>query len=612
MNDAEFYDLEEIKHALAGRIDEFVLTYFPNAKKHQTCYRIGNINGDSGDSMVISTRLNDIGSFRDYADDTCYGKPWRLVAIKRGCSHHDAIVWLANFLNVQPIQSFGNLSKSKDPERLAREIKPLTQRSIEYAASRRISEETLRKYGVGSGVRDDTIFPYYDYTGKLGMVKHWGHTPKENGKKNTWTNDGPVISLFGKDVCDPEGDIQKLVITEGEWDAMACYEAGIPAVSIPMGVSNHQWITEDYQYLSNFDEIVLLFDNDQPGRKAAEEVASRLGKERCLIVTLPLKDANDMLKANRGREIATIIATTMPEPIAEIVDPDSMKEQVRSFMRRDHLVSGDGFFLPDFDLNFREHEITLWFGYTFHGKSITLANQIGSLACRGIPTCVASFEQQPEMTFSQILEIIATRPNLPYEEDFDKAFEWASQIVFMYKSMKRADPRHLIQTFIHAHKRYGIKVFVIDNVMTLDVDRGDNTQQAEAADLIRMFAADYPVHVHIVAHPRKAPESTVKPPGTNEIRGAAEWGDIPHNIICVWRDMAKMERMSEMEETGYSQDDIRRFWESTPDGKLLVRKQRISGKTPMANFWFHEETKRITRNPKPPTPMYSEYPWKTN
>jgi twinkle protein len=605
----EFYDLEEIKIALAGRIDEFILHFFPEAKRHSQCYKLGDINGDKGDSFMISTRENNPGYYKDFADPTVCGKPWRLAAIKLNVSLREGIVWLANFLNIQPIQSFGNINIAKDPEKLARELRPLSAKSLAYATKRGITEDTLRKYGVASGVHDDTIFPYYDIHNKLGMVKHWGHVPKPDGRKTTWTNDNPVMSLFGKDVCDPETGLQKLVITEGEWDAMSCFQLGIPAVSIPMGVNNHSWIADDYHYLSHFDEIVLLFDNDAPGKKAADEVAGRLGRERCMIVTLPLKDANDMLKAGRGSEIDLIIKTTVKDPIAEIVEPSSMKDEVRSYMRNDHLVEGDAFFLPGFNIAFRKHEITLWYGLSFHGKSVCLQNQIGSLAVRGESSCVASFEQLPPMTFSQILASVVARPNLPYEPDFDAAFDWMSELVFMYKSMDRATPKHLISTFKHAHKRYGVKTFVVDNIMTMAIDRGDNTDQANAMDKFRMFIAEVPGHLHIVAHPRKPPANTTTPPTMGDIRGASEFGDIPHNIILVWRDMAKAERIAEMEDGNYTTDEIDAFWASTPDGKLVVRKQRTTGETPMINFWFDKITKRFMTKAGHPLPMFSECPW---
>jgi twinkle protein len=605
----KFWDLEEIKTALAGRVDEFILTLYPNAKRESQCYKIGNLAGDKGDSMLISTRANNPGWFQDYSTGD-KGKPWRLVSLNKGLSFRDGIAWLANFLNIKPIQSFGSVTKAKDPEKLAREIKDLTPACIEHAKTRGIREETLRKYGIGSDVQGKFIFPYYDAYGRLGMVKHWGLKLKEGGKKDTWVSSEPVISLFGKDVCDPETGIQKLVITEGEWDAMTCWEMGIPAVSIPMGCSNTQWITEDYQFLSHYDEIVLLFDNDQAGKKAAKDAAARLGQERCLIVTLPLKDANDMLRAGRGKEIATIIENTTPEPIAEIVDPTSMKEGVRSYMKGEHLVDGDPFFLPNFDLSFRKHEITLWFGFSFAGKSVAVANQVACLAARGKMCCVASFEQPPELTFSQILMQFTAYPNLPYTKEYDPAYEYLSGLVFMYKSMERADPKHLISTFIHAHKRYGVDTFVIDNVMTMNIDRGDNTAQAEAIDGLRVFVAKYPVHLHIVAHPRKPPENISKPPGMSEIRGASEWGDMPHNIITVWRDMSKSERIAEMVDSDFESSEIKQYHESTPCGKLIVRKQRTTGETPLANFYFDKLTKRFMSKPGEPTAMFSECPWK--
>jgi twinkle protein len=614
MNEQEgrFYDLEEIKNALASKIDEFVLTLYPNAKRESQGYRIGSINGEKGDSMLISTRPNNAGYFLDFATGE-KGKAWRLVSLNKSLSFKEGLQWLANFLNVKPIQSFGSVSKSKDPEKLAKDIRDLSPACIEYAKNRGISEETLRKYGVGTDAQGKISFPYYDAYGRLGMIKHWGLTLKPDGKKDTWTSSDPIMSLFGKDVCDPDTGIQKLVITEGEWDAMACWEMNIPAVSIPMGCSNTQWITEDYQFLSHFDEIVLLFDNDLAGKKAAKDAAARLGQERCLIVTLPLKDANDMLRANRGKEIGSIIENTTPEPIAEIVNPTSMKEGVKSYLKGDYLSDGDAFFIPDFKLSFRPHETTLWFGGTGEGKSTAVANQVASLAARGKMCCVASLEQPPEITFGQILKMLASYPNLPYTDEFEKAYEYLSKHVFMYKSMERADPKDLISTFVHAHKRYGVDTMVVDNMMTLAIDRSNNTAQAEACDLFRVFVSKYPVHLHLVAHPRKPPTDPngkqAPPAQLSEIRGASEIADMANNIITVWRDRSKAELMEEKEEAGFSPSEINQFFESTPCGKMIVRKQRATGKWPQTSYWFDELTGRITPKCGSPSPMFSEKPW---
>jgi len=610
-HESNFYDLQQLKDALSGRIDEFILSLYPEAKREASCYKVGSIDGEKGGSFMISTRANNPGYFIDFADPEMKGNAWRLVSIRQGISIREGIAWLAHFLNVPPVQSFGAISRAKDPEKLANEMVELNEASISYAAKRGITEDTLRKYGIGSDRRKGLLFPYYDAFGKLGMVKHWGLEPKADGKKDTWIMPSmdAVQSLFGKDVCDPETDLQRLIITEGEWDAMACWQLGLPAVSIPMGASNMNWITEDYQFLSHFDEIVLLFDNDDAGKKSAKEASARLGTERCLIVTLPLKDANDMLRSGRGAEIKKLIETTTREPMAEIVDSGSILEATRSYMKGDHLTEGDPFFLPDFALTFRKHEMTLWFGFSGHGKSTAVGNQIACLAARGKQACVASFEQPPEMTFAQILTQYTAYPNLPYTEEFIPAFNHLSKHVFMYKSMEKVNPKHLISTFIHAHKRYGIDTFVIDNVMTMQIDRGDNTAQAEAADLIRVFVAKYPVHVHLVAHPRKPPEHTNKPPSISDIRGASEWGDMAFNVIAIWRDTNKAERLAEMDCDDFTKSDRKAFFDSTPCGKIIVRKQRATGQWPMTSFWFDDVSKRFMAKPGYPLPMYSDKPW---
>jgi twinkle protein len=610
-SERNFYDLDEIKRALHGRIDEFVLELFPDAKRQASCYKIGGISGEKGGSMMISTRADNAGYYKDFANPNCSGPAWHLVAEKKNLTVREAIEWLAKYLHIKPVQTFGGgVTRATNPEKIKQYLRPLQADVIKYAASRGIGEETLRAYNVSNHSSGGAAFTYEDCYENIGMVKKWGIIPGPDGKKDTWVSADPVMCLFGKPVCDPDKRIQRLVITEGEWDAMSCYQVGIPAVSIPMGASNTKWIEEDYHFLSHFDDIVLLFDNDQAGKDAAKIAQDRLGKERCLCVFLPLKDANDMLRSGRGEEIRQAIESAEREPIAEIVDPGGMRDGVRAFMRGDHLVSGDPFFLPDFDLQFRPHEWTLWYGYSFHGKSQCVQNQIACNAAKGKMACVASFEQPPELTFSQILLNYTAYPNLPHTDEFDKAYDHLSQLVFMYRSMDRADPVHLINTFTHAHKRYGIDTFVVDNVMTLDIDRGDNTQQAKAADLMRVFVSKYPVHLHIVAHPRKPPENTKTPPSMADIRGAGEWGDMPHNVVTVWRNMEKSEHVAESENLQMDREEIMNYEKTVPCGKILVRKQRTTGDTPMTRFWFHKETKRFMAQWGEPRPMFSECPWR--
>ena len=78
--------------------------------------------------------------------------------------------------------------------------------------------------------------------------------------------------------------------------------------------------------------IVLATDNDEPGQALAEELARRLGRERCLLVRWPqgaesvaqadghrspgyLKDANEVLVNGGAEALRECVANADPYPI---------------------------------------------------------------------------------------------------------------------------------------------------------------------------------------------------------------------------------------------------------------------------------------------------------
>ena len=79
----------------------------------------------------------------------------------------------------------------------------------------------------------------------------------------------------------PAGGL-KLIITEGELDALSVSQAQgnkYPVISLPNGSSNLKPVTASYDYINSFDEIVIMFDMDAPGKEAAIKVASMFGTE---------------------------------------------------------------------------------------------------------------------------------------------------------------------------------------------------------------------------------------------------------------------------------------------------------------------------------------------
>ena len=75
-------------------------------------------------------------------------------------------------------------------------------------------------------------------------------------------------------------------------------------VSIPNGApAAARAVRDNWDYLMQFDEIVIMFDQDAAGRAAAQEVAELLPVGRAKIATLPMKDASDCLVAGKEKAI---------------------------------------------------------------------------------------------------------------------------------------------------------------------------------------------------------------------------------------------------------------------------------------------------------------------
>jgi len=171
---------------------------------------------------------------------------------------------------------------------------------------RRISEATARKYGVksilsSSGDIVQHIYPYYNKH-ELSATKTRYVRDKNFSVSGSFNGTG----LFGEQLFQSGG--KAITITEGECDAMACYElmgSKWASVSIKRGASGAvKDIKESLEFLESFESIVICFDNDKQGIEASKKVAMLFQPSKAKIMSLPngYKDANDMLRQNKHKE----------------------------------------------------------------------------------------------------------------------------------------------------------------------------------------------------------------------------------------------------------------------------------------------------------------------
>ena len=133
-------------------------------------------------------------------------------------------------------------------------------------------------YSKRTGDGDKLRHYYYDGTGKLVGAK-------VRTADKQFKCEGVVSTLFGmqnfKHVTGNSN--KKLVITEGEMDAMSVWEAqpDWPVVSIPNGAAAaKKAIQKNYEWINYYDKIILFFDSDEAGQKAAQRLPLSYHLER--------------------------------------------------------------------------------------------------------------------------------------------------------------------------------------------------------------------------------------------------------------------------------------------------------------------------------------------
>lgn len=193
---------------------------------------------------------------------------------------------------------------------------------IEAIPSRGISEETCKKWGYKIGKKNGKYVHIASHFKDGQLVAQ-----KLRFKDKTFAvvGDGKAMGLYGMHLWRDGG--KRVVITEGEIDALTVSQVQNnkwAVVSLPNGAqAARKSLQSNLEWLENFEEVVLMFDNDEAGNLAVEQCVDLFTPGKCKIVRLPLKDANEMLLAKRGDELISLIwdaKVYRPEAVLSMAD----------------------------------------------------------------------------------------------------------------------------------------------------------------------------------------------------------------------------------------------------------------------------------------------------
>jgi twinkle protein len=391
-------------------------------------------------------------------------------------------------------------------------------------------------------------------------------------------------------------DCKEIVLTEGEFDAMAVWQAtGRPAVSLPNGCRS---LPDDAAVLlDRFEKIYLWMDNDKAGQEGAKNFAKKIGLNRVFNVRptvtntkiddvkdLP-KDANEALLM--GCDFELILADArMPEHDQVFHFRDFRRDVLQQIMYPDKHVGRPikGLtILTDLIGGIRRGELTVLTGATGSGKTTLLGQLSLDLAQQDVKILWGSFEIKNTRLVHKLLQQFHGEP-LPTGDPSlrDKLNQIADRFqklpFYFMKFHGSSDIDEVVDAMEHAVKVHNAECIILDNMqfmislknlgMRSTFDKFDF--QDLAIEKFREFATVLNVHIVLVVHPRKEQE---------------------HNMLSMSSIYGSAKSTQEADTVLILQNDGRRKF-------LEVKKNRFNGQLGHVPLYFNRHSCRYHQEPQ--------------
>jgi twinkle protein len=478
------------------------------------------------------------------------------------------------------------------PERKTRmTFKPLTG-EFQDLIKRRINEKTCEKFGYRVG-RDEegNAVQIADYRDERGQLV--GQKVRKAGKE-FYINGSISDTLYGKHLWREGG--KRIVITEGEIDAMSVAQAmnlSWPVVSIPNGSGGaKKAIQKNLDWLSRYETVVLMFDEDEPGRKAAAECADLFEPGKCAVATLPLKDANEMLQAGRVGEITKAVWEAQVRRPDGIVNGKDLWDDVNTVVEMGVPYPFAGLNTKLFGLRPREI-VTLTAGTGIGKSSVCAEIAYHLMTQQNQPVGYVALEESKGRTGLRFMGIHMNKPiHLPgfaiTPEERRAAFDatLGTGKLWTYDHFGSLDTDNLLAKLRYLVKGCGVPYLVLDHlsivVSGMDLEGDERRAIDNTMTRLRQFTEETDAGLILVSH-LKRPEGRGHEEGAatslSQLRGSAAIAQLSDAVIGLERPQQAGD-------------------ESANDMIVRILKNRYAGTTGICSVLrYNPETGRLTEVP---------------
>ena len=490
-----------------------------------------------------------------------------------------------------------------------------------YLGLRGISTKTLDYADVQSDIYGNVAFHYYNSNDILMTVKYrlGRKFNKEKDHNKCWSQKDSDFAplLFNMNRIDPA---KPLLVVEGEIDCLSVIEAGYSnVVSIPNGCANSQWIQYNWEWLEQFDKIILWFDSDEAGIKARNDILYRLGTWRTYYIeinpedTTPngarIKDANEVLYFKGKDRVLQYINKPLEIPVENVSDLSKAEDF--------DIEHAEGLYTGIKELDDQIYKLTfgtlnIITGKSGEGKSV-FVNQVAICQAvqQGYDVFVFSGELPAPILRNWVETNMIGREYITMKDGHVRVFNpeqrklmqnWYAGKVLVYDDDYNTTATALLNKMEELARKCGTKVFLIDNLMMIDLEcneEGRLQAEKEFVNKLIFFAKKYNVLVFLVAHPRKTGEIRVT---KEDIAGSGNIVNLAHMVFSVHRYTAK-----EKEGETNTRNQYIKGKEPIPEDSCVeVLKNRITGILPLVKLYFDYPSYRFY---KKPSELWFRYGW---
>lgn len=391
----------------------------------------------------------------------------------------------------------------------------IRQEALQYMKSRGFNEESLRHFKIGCQKKNGKLsltIPHFDGE-KAVNIKYRALS----GQEPKWRQEeGAKKVLYNQNVI---GQDEELILTEGELKAVALHQMGFKnVVSLTGGVQTFK--PEWTDLLDKVDKIYLVMDSDGPGQKGAEDLAMRIGPEKCYNVAIDdAKDIDEWFfdRKHTADEFRTLLAKAKRFDIENIVSVGDAVKSLYDEMLTTDIDKIQGLQTPWEPVNklikgFMPGDLIILSAPPKIGKTTWALQASMHIAKQNNPVLFFCMEMSSKKLAKKMISNVGNIRDEDIEpEDLARLrYEAFRRMpIYMPSHVRRGlEPEEVINAIQLSCRRYGIKFVVFDNLHFL-VRSVDKLRESigQVSQQFKLLAEELRIPIMLIVHPRKLNKS---------------------------------------------------------------------------------------------------------